>query len=166
MWNLTQKWNELSIDCSVTLERLANNRRELHAVSKKFQKQESNDKYQVMFVSDLIVVDAELVASKLTIFRDFYRKFQRVLDVLSAIKKCALVLKPGAVQLRKKITEFDCFIPDLVSMYESELSFKLNSIEEFSFSNDINMFSAIISSWVYGVYIDSAIISCLHALII
>lgn len=119
-----------------------------------------------MFISDLIVVDAELITKKLNIFCDYYQKFKLISKNYFSIKKCFFNLSSYSTQFYKKIIEFDRLMPELINMYELELSFKNDSIIEFSFSNDKDMFSSIISSWVYGVYIESSIISCLCSLTI
>lgn len=119
-----------------------------------------------MFISDLIVADAEIIFSKLNIFCNYYQKLKRISENFLSIKKCSFYLTTISYQFDQKIHDFDSLMPELVTMYKSELAFKIDSIDEFAFSNNLNMYSSIVSSWVYGVYIDSAMISTIHALIL
>lgn len=143
-----------------SMERMANSRTQLLSKSK-LKTLDHND---VLFTSDELVMEAERFCAKLSSFSDILRRLRIAVESISPLRRCAI--RENNDMLLKQIDELKRIGLQLTVIYENELKFKHDSIDDFVLYENVDVSSAILSCWKNGVYTDHSLLSCLYSLII
>ena len=120
-----------------------------------------------MLIIDEIVDSSELIYSYLASYKKISENIDRHTSTLSALLELSLSsnhssdIQYGA---KHKIVELSKIVPFINQMYEYELSFKIDSIEDISVVDNEDLFSSILTSWINGVYVEPSTLTHIYSL--
>lgn len=114
---------------------------------------------------ETLVRAAEDLTALLESFASVLRQMRKALPLLGPLCQCVPDELQGSL-LFQQIHQLADIAPCIIEMYEKELSFKRDSIEQIALSDDPTLSSAILSSWKNHVYVEPGPLSLLYALVV
>ncbi|KAL3097803.1 hypothetical protein niasHS_000538 [Heterodera schachtii] len=172
IFNLLQQWDNENQNCCELLERICQCRIQMMDRIKANRKADNEaDLHRQMFITDVILRNSELLCTSIAKFDSFWlrlRKFGPKLaalhDLISSTSSDDTSASPDDAHqlLQFRAKELLDLFPIVLEMYEQELSFKRDSVVDLAVFDDKDLFTAIISAWKHGIYIEPAIVSLLY----
>ncbi|KAL3089599.1 hypothetical protein niasHT_030108 [Heterodera trifolii] len=172
IYNLLQQWDNENQNCCELLERICQCRIQMIDRMKVNGKADNEaDLHRQMFITDVILRNSELLCTSIEKFDSFLFRLRKIgpklaalNDLISSTLSDDTSTSPDdphqLLQFRAK--ELLDLFPIVLEMYEQELSFKRDSVVDLAVFDDKDLFTAIISAWKHGIYIEPAIVSLLY----
>uniref|UniRef100_A0A183BHN0 Uncharacterized protein n=1 Tax=Globodera pallida TaxID=36090 RepID=A0A183BHN0_GLOPA len=176
LYNLLQQWDRENEHCCGLLENICQGRIQLmDLMEAKGRTGESGggDFHRQMFISDATLRNSELLCASIPKFESFLQRLRKfgpklnaLNDLISSSTSSNLAMSSDDRQqlLQFRTKELVDLFPIILGMYEQELAFKRDSIEDLALFDDQDLFTVFISAWKHGIYIEPSIISLIYPL--